>query len=403
MLLLGTGLLNTLIQLRGAQMDFSTMMLGALTSAYYIGFFLGTYTAPPLIRTIGHIRAFAFFAASFACLVLLHALIVDAWVWMVLRLLTGAALVGLYTVIESWLNATAEPAARGGVFAAYMAVNLGSLALAQQMLYLHVSAPFVMFVLVTLFVCASTLPVLLTRMTQPALQPTPRLQLRRLFAAAPSAGVGALTSGLAMGAFWGLAPVYATAIGFSQGSAGTYMSIAILGGAVMQWPLGRISDRNDRRVTLAAVCAVAAVVALLTPLAAAVPWLACVGIAAFGGTAFAVYPIVVAHLLDYLPPEDLLPASSSVLLLNGIGSAIGPLVAGVAMALMGPSGLFGWFALSMGFMAFYAAYRYRIFKREQIAELNFQPMMHTSPSALEMVPGIEADAVTTHEQSVHMP
>jgi MFS family permease len=389
LLLLGAGLLNTLVPLRGVALGYSTTLLGALTSAYFAGYFIGTFAVPPLVQRIGHIRAFAFCTACAACLVLLHALSPDPALWLLLRLLTGAVLVGLYTIIESWLNAQAPPAQRGGVFAAYMVVNLGALALAQQMLRIG-GQPFVLFTVVALLLCAATLPVVTTRQRQPALQPAPRLRLRRLFAAAPSAGAGALLSGLAMGAFWGLLPVYARGRGLDDGAIATWMSVAIVGGAALQWPLGRLSDRHDRRIALALVCAAAGVLALLLPAATGHRYAALALLFLYGGMAFAVYPVVVAHLVDHLPPQDLLAASSSVLLLNGVGSALGPLAAGLLMSGLGAWSLFGWFALTQGALAAYAAYRYRVFRREQATERHFTPMLRTTPAAFEMLPEMDA-------------
>ncbi len=387
LLLLGSGLLNTLIPLRGVALGFSSGLLGALTSAYFSGFLLGTFIAPGIIRRVGHIRAFALCASVCACVVLMHALSSSAWLWLLLRLLIGIALVGLYTVIESWLNARTEPARRGGVFATYMVVNLGSLALAQQLLRSGDTRPFVAFILVALLVCASTLPVLWTRQAQPVLQQAPRLRLRRLFAAAPSAGAGALLSGLAMGAFWGLLPVYATRAGLDHDAIGTYMSVAILGGAALQWPIGRLSDRHDRRLALTLVGACACGLAIVLPFTPVAGFASHLLIFLYGGAAFAIYPIVVAHLLDHLAPEDLLPASSSVLLLAGLGSALGPLAGGIAMGWLGPAALFAWFALAQGTLAAFAGYRYHVFGRAHTPDSRFVPMLRTTPAALEMHAG----------------
>lgn len=391
LLLLGVGLLTTLLPLRGRALGYSATMLGGLTSAYYVGYFAGTFMLPSLIQRIGHIRAFAFCTASVACLVLLHVLSTNAWLWLLLRLLAGVALVGLYAIIESWLIAQTEPSRRGTVFAIYMMVNLGSLAVAQQLLRIQ-GAPFVLLVMVALLVCAATLPVVATRQAQPQLQPVPRLELRRLFALAPSAGAGALLSGLSMGAFWGLLPVYVRGLGFDLTQVGTYMSVAILGGAALQWPLGRLSDRNDRRLTLAAVCALAAVLALLHLAVAA--WLGAMLVLIFlyGGLTFAVYPIVVAHLVDHLAQDELLSASSSVLLVYGAGSAIGPIAAGALMSLSGPGALFVWFALTQAALAGYAAFRYWHFHRARSTDANFRMMVRTTPTAFEMLPESDTPA-----------
>lgn len=383
LLLVGVGLLNTLIPLRGIAAGFSATLLGGLTSAYYAGYFIGTFTMPPLVRRIGHIRAFAFCTACAACIVLLHAFGTNPLGWLVLRLLTGTVLVGLYAVIESWLNAQAPNGKRGAVFAAYMVVNLGALALGQQLLRFQGQA-FVLFTVVALLVCAATLPVLVTRQAQPPQQATPRLQLRLLFDVAPTAGLGALLSGLAMGAFWGLLPVYARRSGFDTATISTYMSVAIVGGAALQWPLGRLSDRHDRRIALALVAAAAAILALSGIAFGGRIMPQMVTIFLFGGMSFAVYPILVAHLVDHAPPEDLLAASSSVLLVYGVGSALGPLVAGGMMSGFGAWSLFAWFALTHGVLALYAGWRYRVFRRAPTDTPAFQPMVRTTPAALRL-------------------
>ncbi|MBS7456788.1 MFS transporter [Coralloluteibacterium stylophorae] len=396
-LLCGTGVLGIQLQLRGAEIGYSPTLLGGLTSAYFVGFLAGTFLSPALVRRIGHIRAFGFYAASCACGVLLHVLVESALAWLVLRLLVGMALVGLYSVIESWLTAQAPEHQRSTVFALYMMVNLGALAVSQQLVRVGADLPYVPMVLAALLVCASTLPVLATRMAQPVLQPVPRLALRRLFAAAPSAGAGALLSGLCMGAFWGLSPVWGTQVGMSTGQIATYMSMAILGGAALQLPLGRLSDRRDRRLALALVCAAACAVAFVAPLTAAIPGAAYVVAFLFGGMSFSIYPIVVAHLLDHLPPEEILGASSSVLLLNGAGSIVGPLVAGGLMTAIGPSSLFMWFAATLGAIALYALYRYRAFARTRASEPHFQPMLRTSHEALGLITPDEDSA--RHEET----
>ncbi|MGH8114471.1 MAG: MFS transporter [Rhodanobacteraceae bacterium] len=384
LLLVGVGLLNTLIPLRGIAAGYSETLLGGLTSAYYAGYFIGTFAMPPLVRRIGHIRAFAFCAACTACVVLLHAFGTNPVAWLLLRLLAGVVLVGLYAVIESWLNAQAPPGQRGAVFATYMVVNLCSLAVGQQLLRIG-GQPFVLFIVVGLAVCAATLPVLATHQAQPQQQATPKLQLRLLFDVAPTAGLGALLTGLAMGAFWGLLPVYARESGFDTAEVSTYMSIAILGGAALQWPLGRLSDRHDRRIALSLVAAAATLLAVAALLLGGHGIVAMTVIFLFGGMTFAIYPIVVAHLVDHVEPGDLLAASSSVLLVYGVGSALGPLIAGGTMSALGPWSLFAWFALTQALLAGYAAYRYAIFRRTPIHERKFHPMLRTTPAALRLL------------------
>lgn len=384
LLVVGVGLMNTLIPLRGIAAGYSETLLGGLTSAYYAGYFIGTFAIPPLVQRIGHIRAFAFCASCAACVVLLHAFGTNPVAWLVLRLLAGIVLVGLYAIIESWLNAQAPPDQRGAVFAAYMVVNLCALALGQQLLRID-GQSFVLFIVVGLAVCAATLPVLATHQEQPQQQATPKLKLRLLFGVAPTAGLGALLTGLAMGAFWGLLPVYARESGFDIVEVSTYMSIAIVGGAALQWPLGRLSDHHDRRMALSLAAAAAALLAVAALLLGGRGIVAMTVVFLFGGMIFAIYPIVVAHLVDHVKPGDLLAASSSVLLVYGVGSALGPLIAGATMSVLGPGSLFAWFALTQAVLAVYAAYRYRVFRRAPAHERKFSPMLRTTPAALGLL------------------
>ena len=382
-LLMGVGLLHTHIALQGRTLGFSVAMIGVLTSAYYAGFLVGTFTIPRLTHRIGHIRTFAFATALVTLVVLIQALDPTYGVWLVLRVLQGMLLVGLYAIIESWLNASAEPAHRSSVFAVYMMVNLGASAVAQQFLRIR-GEGFVLFCVVAILFCAASLPVVATRQPQPHLHSVPKVQIRRLFRLAPTALVSALISGLVLGAFWGLLPLYAAARGLGADGIGTYMSVAIAGGVVLQWPLGRFSDRIDRRLALSLISALAAVAALANlflPMAGGVT--AMVVIFAFGGMSFTVYPIAVAHLVDYLDRDELLSASSTVLLVNGVGSAVGPLLAGALMNQLRPQLLFVWFAVLDALLAGYALYRFTQRKREVTPGNNFAPLVTTTPSSLE--------------------
>lgn len=379
-LLASIGLLGTLIPLRGAEFGFSETLLGALAWAYYAGFLVGTYAMPRLVQRVGHIRGFAFGTACAAMVALLHALAGWPWLWLLLRFVGGIVMVGLYTIIESWLNARASAKQRGTVFAIYMTVNSGALAFAQPLLLID-GAPFVLFTVVALLALAAALPVVLTHQPQPDIQKTPRLALKRVYEVAPTAAVAALLSGLALGAFFGLAPVYARRLGFDTAQISAYMAFGILGGALLQWPIGFASDRVDRRLMLALVGLAAFGLALAVAEVGDQPGLAVGLIFAYCGMAFAIYPMAVTHLVDYLEPRELLGASSSVYLLYGAGSAIGPLAAGFAMERLGAHLLPYWFALNGALLALYAGYRYYAYNRELVEANNFRPLPRTTAAA----------------------
>lgn len=386
LLLLGSGLLNTVVSLRGSIEGFSDSTLGLIGSTYFLGFFLGTFVAPALIRRMGHIRAFAFFGATIAACILLHAIVVNAGFWMGLRVLTGMGLVGFYAVIESWLNDQTAPERRGQVFAVYMVVNLAALASAQQMLRLDTPASFTLFAVAAVFVCLSLLPVTMTRFPQPTIATRVRLRLGLIWRMAPAAFVGALSSGLSMGAFWSLTPVYGERIGLDATGIGLLMSTAIVGGAMLQWPMGRFSDASDRRLVLALAAFGALLAGLVTAAFGHLPYVPLGGLFLYGGMAFAVYPIVVAHLVDHLHRDEILSGNTGVLFLHGVGAAVGPAIAGALMGWLGAIALPLHLGLAFLPLAVFALVLSRRSADEIVDEpAHFTPMMRTSPTVLEMV------------------
>ncbi|MEQ9725827.1 MFS transporter [Pseudomonas sp. WHRI 8822A] len=392
LLLLGNGLLNTLLTLRGVAEGYSTGMLGLIMSGYFVGFLLGTWLAIPLVRRVGHIRAFSFCAALAAITALLHVLIVDPWVWLALRVLYGLALVSLYMVIESWLNAQVRNENRGQMFAIYMAVNLGALAAAQQLLSLAEPTEFLLFALAAMLISAALMPITLTRQPQPSVPDTLHSNLRAIAGIAPLSIAAAGLSGLALGAFWGMAPVYASLNGFDAAGVGLMMSATILGGALLQWPIGRFSDNHDRRWVLFWVVSAAVVVALLMSLLPAGRALLAL-MFLFGGLSFAIYPIAVAQLIDQLHSDEILSGSSSLLMVNGVGSVCGPLLAGLLMQYSGAAALPLYFAATLGLLAAYTSYRLRHVSDLVAGEqAHFVPMLRTSHTVLELMPDAPASA-----------
>lgn len=391
LLLMGNGLAGTLLALRATAEGYSDGTIGLMTSAYFVGFLIGTWIAPSLVLRIGHIRSFAMFAAVASAAFTLHALYVNPVAWSVLRVVVGICLVGLYAVVESWLNTLAPAERRGQVFAVYMAVNFLSLAAGQSLIQLHSPSGFELFGIASMLFALSLVPIAATRIAQPAAVQQPRVSLPRLYRISPSGFTGALGSGLAMSAFWGLAPVMAQQLGYDTPMIAALMIVTILGGAAIQLPIGYWSDRKDRRRVLAIIMAAAggiaflvmAVAAFSTQTALHYPVLGLMFL--FGGLAFTVYPVSIALVNEVLAPEDMLQGASSMLMIHGIGAAIGPTLAGVLMHGAGPLGLllhFGWVLLLFsGFIW------WRIDHHPRTANhpAHFEPMLRTSAVALELI------------------
>lgn len=390
LLLLGNGLLGTLIAVRGGIEGFGSQTLGILGAMYFVGFLAGTYLGPAMIRRVGHVRAFSFFTASIACAVLLHEMLPVAWVWGLLRIVTGMAMVGLYTTIESWLNSYAPAVQRTRIFAAYMAVNLGALALSQQFLHWATADGHLLFAVATLAVCAAVMPVSATRLSQPPVADMAAVDLSRLYALAPVAVAASLISGLAQGAFWGLGAVWADRISASVEDVAWFMSLTIIGGAVFQWPIGFLTDRLERAHVISVVSLIAAGLGVVLLFAGRQGGLAA-GLAgfAYGGFAFALYPMAVARMMDRLDPPDIVSGSAGLLLVHGCGAIAGPLVAGVAMSAFGPDALPAWFVACEVVLAVAAWWMSRRIPADVAHQTPFVPMVRTASTAFEIV-GAEA-------------
>ncbi len=361
LLIVGVGLLFSVLGLRAGVADFSSITLGLVTSAYFAGFMLGTFLCPVIIGRVGHIRAFAAMASLASTMPILHALWIDPWFWGLLRLITGVCMVGLYIVIESWLNALAPNTLRGRLFAVYMAINFVALALGQWLILVGDRLGFVPFAMVSVMFSFALLPITMTPVDEPAPVQAPRLKLRDLYDASPMGMASALASGLITGAFFGMAALFAQGVGFSDAQVASFMAAAILGGAFFQWPVGHYSDSHDRRLVLLWVAALGSGVCVLGYGLAQFSSASLVPLAIlFGGLIFAIYGLCVAHVNDVIDSSRLVEFSGGLLLIHGTGAAIGPTLAGVVMDQVGTDSLMLYFAAVMGLLALYIAKRLKV-------------------------------------------
>ncbi|MDN3562475.1 MFS transporter [Vreelandella neptunia] len=384
LLLLGNGLLNTLLTLRGTGEGFSSAVLGIIMSGYFVGFICGTWVSGRLIRRMGHIRTFGFCASICASVALLHLVFINPWVWLPLRVIYGLSFITLVTVIESWLNSQAASHERGRIFAVYMVVNLGALATAQQLLRLSSPDGFLLFVVIAILISWALLPITMTRRVQPKIPERPKSSLSALLGFAPLAVASAALSGLAMGAFWSMTPVYATQLGFDIGGVGLVMSVAIIGGALLQIPIGRFSDKHDRPKVMIWVVLLAALIAAAMPFAPSHEVL--LGFYfIWGGLAFSLYPLAVAQLIDQLHPDEIVSGSADMLVMHGAGCAVAPIAAGSLMSAVGGHGLPLYIACVFTLLGIYALYRRRRIRAVVTHTAHFEPMVQSSAEVLEMI------------------
>ncbi len=342
LLMLGAGLQATLLGVRATFEGFSTFVTGMVMAAYYVGYVGGSLAAPELVRRVGHIRVFAALTAVAAATILVQSVFVTAWLWALLRAVSGVCFAGIYVVAESWLNDRADSRSRGTLLATYMVVIYAGLGLGQFLLNLGDARSQLLFTVIAVLISLAVVPMALTAQRAPEFALPQRVGFRELYAISPLGAVGVAFSGAVSATLFALGPVYAARSGLSATGVSTFMACSILPAIVLQLPLGRYSDRIDRRSVLIAMTLAAAIAggaALLLRGGAALPFFAAVVVS--GGLSLTTYALCVSHINDHLRPEQMVAASGSIILLNGIGSVCGPLIVSAAMQVVGPAAYFG--------------------------------------------------------------
>lgn len=398
MLMAGGGVMGTLVGVRLDGAGVGAIGIGLVATAYFGGLTLGSLGVGRIIGRVGHIRAFAAFVALLSASTLAYTTQQNIAFWAVLRFIDGLCLAGVYVCLESWLNDRADPQARGSVLAAYMIALYAGQGLGQFLLNLGKASPALPFTVASILISLSIIPITLTRSPSPEIKASPAISVSRLYAISPLGFVGAGTTGIILGAFYGLGAVYARHMGMDLASTAAFMSAVIVGGVALQWPLGRLSDHFDRRhVILGAFTAAAIISCILAVAGHADMWRLPLG-GVFGGLSFALYPLCVAHTNDHLKPEQRVGASGGLVLIYSAGAAIGPLTGALTMSIWGAAGLF-WF---IGLCALGAAVfgLWRVVARQPVpSELQrrYQLLPRTTPMSAALQPLVSGPGPSQHE------
>lgn len=341
--MLGYGLQSSVLGVRAVIEEFSVVVTGIMMSSYYLGFLIGSLLAPRTIAGVGHIRVFAAFASVASAAVLLHPVVVAPLAWAVMRFVTGFCYAGLYVVIESWLNEVADNQTRGRLLSLYGLVMLGGMAGGYLLLSVGDPGSFGLFTFTSILISLSLVPIALSNgATISPLKPSP-VAIHRLLANAPLGVVGCLFLGAAHGIAYTMGPVYARTEGLSLFEISAFMAGFLIGGMLLQWPIGRASDVSDRRkiIGAAALAAAGVSVAALLVGRSYLPDLAlALATLILGGLSLPLYALCVAHVNDHLDRPEIVPATSLLILTVGAGAAAGPLIAGLVMWVAGPGGFY---------------------------------------------------------------
>jgi len=357
LIMIGNGMQATLMGVRGGIEGFGTLQLSVITSAYFLGFLIGSRATPEMIRRVGHVRVFAALGSFISAGLIAFPVLTDPYSWTVIRVILGFCLSGVYVTAESWLNNAATNTTRGKILSAYMIAQTSGIIAAQGLMNLGEAGGYLLFVVPSILVSLSFAPILLSASPTPAFETDKPMTLRQLYDSSPLACVGMLILGGIFAAQFGMASVYGAQAGLSVGQISGFVAAIFAGAVAFQMPVGWLSDRMDRRWL---ILGVAVVGALSTGVGAFLgvdfETLLVLGFI-MGGMASPLYSLFIAYTNDFLQVEDMAAASGGLVFVYGMGAIVGPIVTGQLMEMVGPHGFWLFLAVLFALIAAYAAWR----------------------------------------------
>lgn len=357
----------TLVPLRANANGLSDFIIGVSASSYFLGFIVGCIAIPAAISRVGHIRIFAVLTALMTSAILAIEML-DHWQFlMLLRFVTGVAISSLYTVIESWLNDQATVETRGRILSIYNFILLMSMALGQVLINVGPVSSSTPFMLAAVLLVLAIVPVGLTSKLAPAPVAATKVSFSLLYQRSRSAFAGALLSGLVVGSFWSLGAVFARSNSVTQSDISWFISAAILGGGILQYPIGLLSDRIDRRKVLLLLCIGGALTSLVVAASVGQSW-HLVSVFLFGAMVMPIYAMSLATAADVAESSEFVQIGTSVLMLNAIGALFAPLALGQLMSMLGAPALFWSFAAICTLFMSYLALQLRDIRMIPISE-----------------------------------
>jgi MFS family permease len=358
LLMIGNGMQGTLLGIRGGIESFSTFEMSIVMSCYFVGFLGGSRMAPGMIRRVGHVRVFAAVASMISAVMILYPTFPNIAVWSVGRILIGFCFSAVYVTAESWLNNAATNENRGQALSLYMIVQTMGIVIAQALLLTADPSGFVLFVIPSVLVSIAVTPILLSISPTPAFGTTKPMSLRALATVSPLGCVGMFLLGGVFSAQFGMASVYGAEAGLSVAQISTFVAVFFVGSVILQYPIGWISDRMDRRLLIVITSVVGCAGSIAGMLLGHIFPLLLVVSFIVGGMSNPLYSLLIAHTNDFLEQEDMAAASGGMLFINGLGAILGPVITGWMMGTaLGPGGFYLFTAVLFAVLAIYGTYR----------------------------------------------
>ncbi|WP_341210096.1 MFS transporter [Alteromonas stellipolaris] len=394
-LLIGHGLQYTLVPLYAVSLDWAPSTIGYIGSSYFLGFVFGCLSVPKLVARVGHIRVFTVLIALTTASMLFIGMVNHFESWLIARLLMGWSMAGIYMVIESWLNEKTSSDHRGSILSIYAVITLFAICVGQVLVGFDIGFER-LFMLAAALLVLGILPIGLTSRTAPNPIPDIKFSFKRIMSVSQIAMVGAFLGGFVTGGFWALGPVAANSNGLDAGQVGIFMAVTLLGGAALQYPLGRLSDFIDRRLVIAGLAVVGFIICIIAvqPFFEG-PSFIFITMFLFGGLVFPLYALCLAHANDNTD-LSVIEIGSGVLMMNSLGSVFGPIVVS-SLIKYTQHALFIVSALAFFILACWTVYRIKFHK---VDREHFMPFVSVSKTTHEVIEvGIDEEEPVDSEEA----
>ncbi len=400
LIMMAYGFQGSLLGVRAVQEEFSLTSTGFMMSGYFVGYFIGAATIPNIISKVGHVRVFAAFASLASLVVLIHSIIINPFIWFLLRILTGVSMVCIYTVAESWLNDRSSNKNRGSVLSVYMVTLYGAIGVGMFLLNFSSPKNFQPFILVSVITSAALIPILLTKKKPPNFKKIQAMNMKELYEASPFGMVSSLFYGTIQSALFTLLAVYATSMNFTILEISIVTFLLAISGAVAQFPVGKISDIYDRRKVIvfstfgAAIFAIVAIIVsrqmyLPDGLATSKTWFFIFFIL-FSFCSLPMFSLILAHTNDNISKEKFVAAGAGLQFAFGLGAISGPFFCSILMDLIGPNGFFVFLFIFHSLIGFFGIHRMKVRKTVENPDSQFVAMPQTiTPAGIELNPTTE--------------
>lgn len=393
LIMLGNGLQASLLGIRASIENFGTTITGFMMSGYFLGLIFGCHITPLLVKRVGHIRIFGALASLASTSILLQAIFINPFLWWTMRLITGFSYAGLYIVAESWLNESATNKTRGKLFSFYMLISFGGMAGGQMMLNLSPPSSFELFLLVSLMISLAVIPILISVSRAPQFEIMEKVSVAQLYRVSPLGVIGMVVSGMAIGAIYGMGPVFATETGMTVKDVSFFMTTIILGGFLFQYPLGWLSDLIGRRKVIVFSCISGSVISILA-LSLSIKG---VGfffiIACVGGLSLPLYSLCGVHINDYLNPAQMVAASGTIVMLSSLGATIGSPLTAAAMDAFGLKAFYGSIAIMLTSIFIFSLWRTAKRPEVPVEETGDFVAMHPTPLSASLNPDVDLNEI----------